>query len=156
MLLPGAAPFKSNKIICCIRNPLDVIPSFASLSNTLSHSGMPEYKYDKDYPEWWDWWIRTKGKDMFDYFDILLRHCNKENKSPIYFVRYEDLLSEPQKELEGVMKFLLDVDDLTGTNCQRRIEQITAKNNHVQQATTYKLKPTTGKFNANIHMYNDE
>jgi hypothetical protein len=51
----------SDKIICVIRNPLDVLPSFASLSNTLSHSGMPDYSYDKDFPEWWDWWIKTRG-----------------------------------------------------------------------------------------------
>ena len=39
MLLPGALSFNSDKIVCCVRNPLDVFQSFASLANTMSHSG---------------------------------------------------------------------------------------------------------------------
>ena len=94
MILPGAATFKSDKIICCIRSPLDVLPSFASLSNTLSHSGMPEYQYEKDFPEWWDWWLETKTQAMYDYFNVMVDvHCKQKKLSPIYIVRYEDLLS---------------------------------------------------------------
>jgi hypothetical protein len=46
----------------------------------------------------------------------MLRHCNKENRNPIYIVRYEDLVSNPAAELQGIMKYLLDLDDLSGTN----------------------------------------
>lgn len=60
-LMPGVLQFASNKVICCIRNPLDVIISFASLGNTMSHSVQPEFSYDKDYPEWWNWWIREQA-----------------------------------------------------------------------------------------------
>jgi len=51
--------FDSDKVICCVRNPLDVILSFASLSNTMSHSANPEFDYATDYPEWWAWWVKT-------------------------------------------------------------------------------------------------
>jgi hypothetical protein len=44
--LPDVLEFKSDKVVCCVRNPLDVIPSFATLGNTLSHSGVPEWSYD--------------------------------------------------------------------------------------------------------------
>ncbi len=37
-LMPGVLKFESNKVICCIRNPLDVFISYASLANTLSHT----------------------------------------------------------------------------------------------------------------------
>ena len=33
-----SVPFTSHKVICCVRNPLDVFPSYASMANTLSHS----------------------------------------------------------------------------------------------------------------------
>lgn len=33
-----AIEFDSHKVITCIRNPIDVIVSYASLVNTLSHS----------------------------------------------------------------------------------------------------------------------
>ena len=124
-LMPGVIQFNSQKTICCVRNPIDVIVSFATLINTLSHTAQPEYEYHTDFPEWWDWWVKKQSADMKRYFDTLLRHCRDEGKNPIYIVRFEDLLKDKQGELEGVMKYLLDMDSLEGTNAQRRIEQIT-------------------------------
>ena len=57
-LLPYVKKFDSNKVICCIRNPLDIFPSIANLSNTMSHSEQPEFIYPKDFPLWWDWWVK--------------------------------------------------------------------------------------------------
>lgn len=76
MQIPLASKFNSDKIVCCIRNPLDVFVSFASLGNTLSHSGQPEYSYDKDYPEWWDFWVKMQAEQHAKYFEAMLRHCN--------------------------------------------------------------------------------
>lgn len=56
-LIPESIDYVCNKVIVCVRNPLDVLPSWASLTNTLNHSVKPEYKYDKDFPEWWNNWI---------------------------------------------------------------------------------------------------
>jgi hypothetical protein len=42
-----------------VRNPLDVIMSFATLANTMSHSGVIEFDFAKDYPVWWDWFVRV-------------------------------------------------------------------------------------------------
>jgi hypothetical protein len=109
-----------------VRNPLDVLVSFASLSNTMSHSGQPDYSYDKDYPVWWDWWVKDQAKSFAKYFDVLLKHCNKEGRNPIYITRYEDLVDQPEKELTDIFKFLLDMDDLTGTNAERRVKEIIA------------------------------
>ena len=153
-LLPMATKFASDKVICCVRNPLDVILSFASLSNTMSHSANPEFDYATDYPEWWAWWVKTQAITHAKYFEILLRHCTKEGKNPIYICRYEDLVSDSKKELDGIMKFLLDVDDLSGTNCERRIDQLSKLGGEASQA--YKLKPNTGKFNANRGKYSEE
>jgi len=44
----------SNKVICCVRNPLDIIPSYVNLLSTLSHSEKLAFPFEKDYPEWWD------------------------------------------------------------------------------------------------------
>lgn len=52
----------------------------------------------------------------------MLKHCNEENRNPIYIVRFEDLLANPKSELEGIYKFLLDLDSLEGTNAQRRLD----------------------------------
>ena len=52
------------------------------------------------------------------------------------------------------MKFLLDVEDLAGTNCMRRLEQMAAMGAKASQS--YKLKSTTGKFNINAKLYTKE
>jgi hypothetical protein len=120
-LMPMVKTFDSNKVLCCVRNPLDVIVSFASLANTMSHSAQPEWNYAKDYPKWWDWFIRNAIDNHLRYFETMIRHCTSEGKNPIYICRFEDLIKNSKEEMEGVMKFLLDVDSLEGTNCMRRL-----------------------------------
>ena len=73
--LEGAVKFNSNKVICCVRNPLDVLPSWASLCNTVNHAAKPEFEYEVDYPEWWDWFVRKQTLVMKEYFETALKHC---------------------------------------------------------------------------------
>ena len=54
----------------------------------------------------------------------------------------------------GVMKFLLDSTDLTGTNAERRLLQM--KEMGAAASQSYKLKASTGKFNVNKDMYTDD
>ena len=71
----------SNKVIICVRNPLDVLPSYASLVNTLNHGTKPEYDYETDYPEWWDWFIRRQCEQMRRFFATLFKDCHEDSKS---------------------------------------------------------------------------
>jgi len=54
-------------------------------------------------------------------------------------------------ELEGIMKFVLGISDLEGTICQLRCKKVAEAGLAASQS--YSLKSTTGKFNANEHMY---
>jgi phenylpyruvate tautomerase PptA (4-oxalocrotonate tautomerase family) len=47
-----------------------------------------------------------------------------EKRIPIHFVRYEDLYDNPREELIKIFKFMLDLDDLEGTNCLKRIDEV--------------------------------
>lgn len=94
-----------------MRNPLDVLPSWASLTNTLNHSVKPEYKYDKDFPEWWNAWIDHQSKGINQWFDFQINDA-RENRVPIHIVRYEDLVKAPRDELLNMMKFLLNLEDI--------------------------------------------
>lgn len=152
-LMPGAIQFDSHKVICCIRNPIDVFTSFATFVNTMSHSAVPEFDYHKDFPEWWDWWVKYNADLHAKYFTTMIRHCTEEGKNPIHFVRFEDLIANKAEELEGVMKFLLGVESLEGTNAQTRIKQITLNK---QASQPYKLKKTTGLLNEHQHKFNKE
>ena len=98
----------SNKTFVCLRHPLDVRPSYASLCCTLSHGNKPDYDFSADYPEWWAWFIRKQVPNMRKFFEILIRHCTQEGKQPIYIVRYEDLVTDPKNTLMGLMGYLLE------------------------------------------------
>lgn len=79
-IIPNAVLYKSNKTILCVRSPMDVFPSFASLVNTLNHGVKPDYEYEERFPEWWDWWVRFNVKLMKDFWNILLNNLTKESK----------------------------------------------------------------------------
>lgn len=73
---------------------------------------------------------------------------------PILFIRFEDLVMNPEAELYKMMKFMLGKRDLTGTNAERRIKEVIAKGAKATQ--TYNLKESTKKNNANVHRYTSE
>ena len=52
------SPFKAHKMIVIARNPIDVIPSFALLTNTKVHSLETNEQLHVDLPEWWDKFVR--------------------------------------------------------------------------------------------------
>lgn len=43
---------------------------------------------------------------------------------PTYFIRFEDLRTNPQKTLEEVFCFLLEVESVEGLNIQKRIKEV--------------------------------
>ena len=61
---------------------------------------------------------------MQKFFEVLLRHCIEEDKQPLYIVRYEDLVTSPKETLMGLMSYLLEVEDLSGSNVERRIDEV--------------------------------
>ena len=44
-IMPGAGEFHSNKVICCVRNPLDVFVSIMNLACTFSHSAKLPFEF---------------------------------------------------------------------------------------------------------------
>jgi len=57
-------PFTAEKMIVIARNPIDVIPSFANLNNTRSHSLEVNERYDVDRPEFWEAWVTKMIDDL--------------------------------------------------------------------------------------------
>ena len=153
MMMPATLAFSANKVICCVRNPLDVFVSWASLCNMMNHAAKPEFDYEKEFPEWFDWWVRWCTDAHRQYFDTMIAHATKDLKAPLHICRYEDLIKQPEKELNDMFKFLLDLDSLEGTNAETRIKEVVAMGSKATQ--TYNLKDTTGKFNINASRYTE-
>ena len=149
-----ATKFTANKTFMVVRNPLDVFPSYAALLNTMSHGNKPDYEIHSDYPEWWTWWVKTCTRQMKDFFRIMRRDCFENKRNPLYIVRYEDLVSQPKESLMGLFGFILGVKDLTGTNAERRIDQVVAMGK--KASISYNLKATTGQFNIQEKCYTPE
>ena len=75
----------------------------------------------------------------------------KFRRVPILFIRFEDLVMDPEPQLYKLMSFLLGKRDLAGTNAERRIKEVIAKGAKATQ--TYSLKESTKKNNANADRY---
>lgn len=91
---------------------------------------------------------------MKNAFDILFKHTHEDKKNPMHIVRYEDLVNKPRDTMLGLFSFLLEEDDLEGTNAMRRVEATVAAGTRATQS--YELKNTTGKLNVNWDLYTED
>ena len=100
-------------MIVLVRNPIDVIPSFANLSQLNSHSLQTNESYPDDFPEFWDEWVRhmTQGLKL-NHEEVV---STIAAQIPAYYLRYEDLKIDPKPVLEELFCFLLDVASIEGT-----------------------------------------
>ena len=62
--MPFAPLFTANKMVVVVRNPLDVIPSWLNLIALCNHNTKAPFDYDKEYPNWWDWWVKDCSTKM--------------------------------------------------------------------------------------------
>lgn len=123
--MPFAPQFKCQKIMCVVRNPLDVILSWLNLVSTGCHNLKAPFEFDKEYPNWWQQWIVKMVGEMKQWYGTVIKHARKRDV-PTIFVRYEDLCMNSKPELEILMKFFTGLPDLRGTNAERRIEEVLA------------------------------
>ena len=119
-IMPEAPLFHSNKVICIVRNPLDTCLSWLHLIAMDNHAVKTPVNFEETYPNFLDWWI----KDCFVHINnwmVTMMNDAKFRRVPMLFIRFEDLVMNPEPELRNMMSFLLGQKDLTGTNAERRI-----------------------------------
>lgn len=116
---PDCKKFPADKLIVVHRNPIDVFPSFASLSQTMSHSLVSKEKFHEDFPEWWEQWVSACSGRMESYHEFLVN--DMAAKTPTYITRYEDLVLNPEPALKEIFCLLLDVTSIEGTIAEKRI-----------------------------------
>lgn len=110
---------KCNKILCCVRNPYDCISSLMHFLPTLNQEGQINEKFSQ-IPEVWDKLVKEATDSQERYY----RELSEVKEVPIYYIRYEDLYVNPQKTLEEVFCFLLDLETIEGLNIQKRIKEV--------------------------------
>ena len=146
---PNAKNFHASKMFVIARNPIDVIPSFANLINTQSHSLVTNEQYHVDLPDFWEKFVETVVSEIKSNHEIVVNKMAR--KIPTYFMRYEDLKMNPRPCLEELLCFLLDVPSIENTNVQRRIHEVTAADFSKKQV--YTLKSNSTNLSRQKHMY---
>ena len=147
--IPGSAPFSAQKMIVIARNPIDVIPSFANLVNTHSHSLEINELYHIDFPDFWESWVTGITEVCRKNHDEVLNSIAKS--IPTYFMRFEDLKLRPEPVLTELFCFLLDVPSIEGTIVERRIKEVVASG--YKTKTAYALKSTSQSLSRSNYMY---
>lgn len=90
---------------------------------------------------------------MTAWYKCLMKDARMK-RLPYLFTRFEDLVSNPEPELTNIMKFLLNVTDISGTNAERRVKEVIAKG---KDATlVYSIKDNTRQLGTNKKRYTKE
>ena len=108
-----------------MRSPIDVIISFLQLFTLCNHSQKAPFEYHEKYPVFWDWWVKLCCQRMANWYRTLMNDAKMKNL-PVLFVRFEDLVVDPEPQLSNIMKMLNNMTDITGTNAERRVKEVIA------------------------------
>jgi hypothetical protein len=109
--------------------------------------------FAEEYPIWWDWWVKDCIRNLKNWYKVVL-HDARKRTVPTIFIRYEDLCERPDVQLNNIMKYITGLNDLTGTNAERRVNEVIAKGHKATQ--TYDLKDSTKRFNSSSKFFNRE
>lgn len=71
---------------------------------------------------------------------------------PTIFVRHEDLTTNPDASIKTYMKLITGLSDLTGTNAERRVNEVISMGLGATQ--TYALKSSTLDPNSRAKLFN--
>lgn len=152
-IMEYAPPFRSNKVIVIVRNPTESNISWLNCVSMATHSVKVPYKVHEEYPNFWTWWTKDCMTHMNNWYQTFMKDA-RSRQCPILFVRFEDLVMNPEPELYKMMKFILGTTDLAGTNAERRVQEVLAQG--AGATVTYTLKDTTRKYNGNAGIYSEE
>jgi Sulfotransferase domain len=145
--IPYDNSYKTNAIICCVRNPLDVIVSNFLFLSTLTHNRCVNEKF-WEYEEW-DGCVTNEIRGIMKWHKYWIDAAKKQDV-PVFFVRFEDLLSDPATHLKEVFKFVFCEDKIEGTNLERRLNEVVKGGNG---CILYKLKAGGGSVNKHLDKF---
>ena len=68
-------------------------------------------------------------------------------KIPVYIIRYEDIVANPEPTLKGLLEFILNVESISGTKVEQYLKLA------VSEASPQIYKPREGKINGNLDKF---
>lgn len=114
--------FDCNKVLMLVRNPVDVL--LAKMHAQVSGTRTKQIDIDfAEHPQFVSDHVEAAVQEALAINNEAFKHF-RERDVPIFFVKFEQLVAEPQKSLEDIFKFLLDCKDIENTVVQRRIKEV--------------------------------
>ena len=84
-------------------------------------------------------------KEFYEYW----LEIAEKGTIPVYFFRFEDLVTDPQRILTEVFQFVSDSDSLEGTYLEKRINESVGKDSKI-------YSPREGGINMNLNKYSKD
>jgi len=92
----------ASKVVCCVRNPLDVVTSMFNFWATQTQSKSIEeqnyFQSDSPLKPYWDALVKQELTAWRDFHNYWI----ERKDVPIYFFRYEDLTNDPKATLTKI------------------------------------------------------
>ena len=107
-------------MIVVVRNPLSVIKEWTDHLATSKHGVEAPVDYSQNCPVWWDNSIKRITSQFADWHKIIMNDA-KTFRIPVLYIKHEDLAIDPEPVLNQIMRFMLNINKLDGTNAEKRI-----------------------------------
>lgn len=113
-------------MIVVARKPTETIRELADRKNLFDCEDRLTIieNYRSDFPEWWSKWVSNQTENLVQSHKFIVE--NVVEKIPTLYIRYEDLVMDPAFTLEEVFRFVYNIESLTGTVLERRINEVCA------------------------------
>ena len=105
----GKTLFYAERAILLVRNPIDCITSLYHMVSTGSHSWSISDDDFAKFPQIWSEFVQQDVGVWRDFHEFWLNA-----KIPRYIVRYEDLVTNPEPTLRGLLAFIMNVPTIEG------------------------------------------
>ena len=129
--------FEGQRAILLIRNPYDAIDSYWNLNLTNTHT---KTVTDDIYNKYIDTFHALAKNEMKIWMDF--HHYWLHVDIPVLLVRFEDLIVNMQLEMKRVIKFVMDLEELSDS-WKARIKHASGKEEDSSKLGSYKPRSTT-------------
>jgi hypothetical protein len=141
---PNAMAFPASRVVLLVRNPYDAILSYFHLMVTNTHTT----SYDMSQNDIAKQRFIEMAQKEIVVWGRFHRYWLQQN-IPILLVRYEDLVRNPEPTLGRIIRFVLEIDNMTFF--QDRIQRVLTYKQTLDQAGAY--KPRSGGIGKSLSQY---
>ncbi|GKY93330.1 hypothetical protein MPSEU_000300600 [Mayamaea pseudoterrestris] len=142
----GTPPFRASRVVLLVRNPYDAIESFFNLMMTNTHTTSLSDEQRREHNKLWQEHVLKEIQVWRDFHEYWIAQ-----QIPMLLVRYEDLIRYPDKVMARVLRFVLEVNNMSFFEV--RLDKC-IRQEQIEQLGSY--KPRSGGIGKSISKYSPE